>query len=32
VAEVVFDDSGKADIEALLAGLAETDFEKGIKS
>ena len=29
VAEVVFDDSGKADIEALLAGLAETDFEKG---
>lgn len=29
VAEVVYDDSGKADIEALLAGLAETDFEKG---
>ncbi len=29
VAEVVFDDSGKADIEGLLAGLAETDFEKG---
>ncbi len=28
VAEVVFDDSGKADIESLLAGLAETDFEK----
>jgi hypothetical protein len=29
VAGVVYDDSGKADIEALLAGLAETDFEKG---
>lgn len=29
VAEVVYDDSGKADIEALFAGLAETDFEKG---
>ncbi len=29
VAGVVFDDSGKADIEALLSGLAETDFEKG---
>jgi hypothetical protein len=29
VAKVVYDDSGKADIEALLAGLAETDFEKG---
>ena len=29
VAEVVYDDSGKADIEALLAGLAETDFETG---
>lgn len=29
VAEVVYDDSGKADIEALLAGLAETDFQKG---
>lgn len=29
VAEVVYDDSGKADIEALLAGLAETNFEKG---
>jgi len=28
VAEVVYDDSGKADIGALLAGLAETDFEK----
>ena len=28
VSEVVFDTSGKADIEALLAGLAETDFEK----
>lgn len=28
VAGVVYDDSGKADIEALLAGLAETDFEK----
>lgn len=27
VAEVVFDDSGKADIE--FDGLAETDFEKG---
>ena len=32
VAEVVYDDSGKADIEALLAELAEIDFEKGIKS
>ena len=29
VAEAVYDDSGKADIEALLAGLAETDFQKG---
>ena len=29
VAKVVYDDSGKADIEALVAGLAETDFEKG---
>jgi hypothetical protein len=29
VAEVVYDDTGKADIEALLAGLAETDFAKG---
>ena len=29
VAEVVYDDLGKADIEALLAGLAETNFEKG---
>jgi hypothetical protein len=29
VTEVVFDDSGKTDIEALIAGLAETDFEKG---
>ncbi len=29
VAEVVYDDSGKADIESMLAGLAETDFEKG---
>ncbi|MDY6823972.1 MAG: hypothetical protein SWH68_09320 [Thermodesulfobacteriota bacterium] len=29
VAEVVFDDSGKVDIAALLAGLAETEFEKG---
>lgn len=29
VAEVVFDDSGKADIASLLDGLAETDFEKG---
>lgn len=28
VAEVVFDDSGRADIEALLAGLVETEFEK----
>lgn len=28
VAEVVYDDSGKADIEALLAGLTETEFEK----
>lgn len=28
VAGVVYDDSGKADIEALLAGLVETDFEK----
>lgn len=28
VAEVVFDDSGKADIESLLSGLVETDFEK----
>ena len=27
VSEVVFDDSGKADISALLSGLAETDFE-----
>lgn len=29
VAGVVYDDSGKADIESLVAGLAETDFEKG---
>ena len=29
VAGLVYDDSGKADIEALLAGLAETDFQKG---
>ncbi len=29
VAEVVYDDSGKADIEALLVGLPETEFEKG---
>lgn len=29
VAEVVFENSGKANIESLLAGLAETDFEKG---
>jgi hypothetical protein len=29
IAKVVYDDSGKADIEALLAGVAETDFEKG---
>jgi len=29
VAGVVYDDSGKADIVALLAGLAETDFQKG---
>jgi hypothetical protein len=29
VAGVVYDDSGKADIEALLTGLAETDFENG---
>jgi len=29
VAEVVYDDSGKTDIESLLAGLAETDFAKG---
>lgn len=29
VAKVVYDDSGKADIAALLAGLAETDFKKG---
>jgi len=29
VAEIVYDDSGKADIEALVAGLVETDFEKG---
>jgi len=28
VAEVVYDDSGKADIKALLAGLAETNFGK----
>jgi hypothetical protein len=28
VAEIVYDDSGKADIEALLAGVTETDFEK----
>jgi len=28
VSEVVFDDSGKADISALLSGVAETDFEK----
>ncbi len=29
VAQVVYDDSGKADIKTLLAGLAETDFGKG---
>ncbi len=28
VSKVVFDDAGKADIFALLSGLAETDFEK----
>ena len=28
ISEVVFDDSGKADISALLSGVAETDFEK----
>jgi hypothetical protein len=28
VSEVVFDDSGKTDISALLSGVAETDFEK----
>ena len=28
VSEVVFDDSGKADISALLSGVVETDFEK----
>ena len=28
VSDVVFDDSGKADISTLLSGLAETDFEK----
>ena len=28
VLKVVFDDSGKADISALLSGLTETDFEK----
>lgn len=28
VSKVVFDDSGKADISALLSGIAETDFEK----
>jgi len=28
VAEVVFDDSGKADVSALLSGLAETEFER----
>ena len=28
VGEVVFDAAGKADISALLAGMAETDFEK----
>ncbi|EKD29209.1 MAG: hypothetical protein ACD_79C00015G0002 [uncultured bacterium] len=28
VAKVVFDDSGKADIQSLLASLTETDFEK----
>ncbi len=29
VAEILHDDSGKADIRALLAGIVETDFEKG---
>ena len=29
VTGVVYDDSGNADIEELLAGLAETDFERG---
>ena len=28
VAAVLFDDNGKADIEEILAGLAETDFEQ----
>jgi len=28
VSALVFDDQGKADIEALLAGVAETDFEQ----
>ena len=29
VAKVVFDDSGKTDVKALIVDLAETDFEKG---
>ena len=29
VAEVVYDDAGKTDIESLLAKVAETNFEKG---
>lgn len=28
VSALVFDDQGKADIEALLAGIAETDFDQ----
>jgi len=28
VSEIVFDDSGKADISVLLSGVTETDFEK----
>ncbi|HFD86804.1 MAG TPA: hypothetical protein ENJ35_03900 [Gammaproteobacteria bacterium] len=29
VSELVFDDQGKADIQELLAGVAETEFEQG---
>ncbi len=32
VAGLVYDDFGKADIEALLTGLAEEDFVKGVES
>jgi hypothetical protein len=28
VAEVIFDDAGKADLASLLAGLSETEFDR----